>query len=220
VIFFPLDQAAKKGMNALIKDNKLPLVYKDLDIGFFSASIIEPALYFNGNIVDLGEINVRYSPLSLISRKVSAAMENGFVAITAENTKDILNLRGSLDAERISKIAGQSANGTLNINFSYEYISKNGVWDAASDNFALQTPFIKVEGANLKANGIVTGNTFMIQTFSSEGDFPLTLEGQIRLDPVNIGASRLNLSGEVSLAGTPTPFALQGTISALKFSLK
>jgi hypothetical protein len=219
-IFFPFDQAAKKGLNTIINNNKLPIYYTNLNVGLFSAVIEEVAIYFNGAMVDLGDINLSYSPFSLINHKVSAAMENGFVAVSAQNTKNAVNAAADIDTERISKIVGQSATGNVKINFTYEYAVKNGLWDASSEHFAFQTPFMKVSGNNLKANGIISNNTFMIQSFSSEGDFPITLEGQIRLDPSNITGSRLNLNGEIALAGSPTQFALQGTIASPKFSLR
>jgi hypothetical protein len=219
-IFFPFDQAAKKALNTVINNYKIPVYYSDLNAGVSSAVITDAAIYYNGEMIGLGDINFKYSPLSLINRKISADMENGFVSLSAQNAKKAVNAEAALDVERISKLLGQSAAGRLKIDLSYEYASKSGAWEAVSDTFNFQTPFMAVAGKNLKMSGSIGNNIVTVQNFSCEGDFPITLDGQIRIDPVNIKATRINLNGEITLAGAPTPFALQGTLSAPKFSLR
>jgi hypothetical protein len=220
IAFFPFNAAAQKAVNTLILKNKLPVSYSGLEVGLFSASLNGVGLYYNGEALDVGDINLSYSPLSLKTRKVSAAMENGFAVLKAENKRNIISAEAELDVDRIAKIAGQAAEGRLNINLSYDYSAKNGTWEAASDRFAFQTPIMKISGANLKANGNIAGENIIIQNFSSGGDFPITITGQIYINSINAAASRLNLNGEVTLAGTPTPFTLQGTLAAPKFSLR
>jgi hypothetical protein len=218
--FFPFNQAAEKGVNTLINSYKIPVYYKKLRVGLFSAVVEEAEVHLNDAVFNLGDIHLAYSPLSLINYKASASMENGFLAVSAQNTKKAVNTIAEVNVGRIAKIAGHSATGDLKINLIYEYASKSGSWDASTGRFAFQTPFMQITGNNLKASGIISNNNLIVQNFSSEGDFPITLEGQIRLDLSNIALSRLNLSGEVVLAGSPTPFSLQGALSSPKFSLK
>jgi hypothetical protein len=220
IAFFPFNVAAQKAVNTLILKNKIPVSYSGLEVGLFSASLNGVGLSYNGEALDFGDINLSYSPLSLKTRKISAAVENGFAVLKAENKGNIIGAEVNLDVDRIAKIAEQSAEGRLNISISYDYTAKSGTWEAASERFAFQTPIMRISGANLKANGNITGENIMIQNFSSEGDFPITVTGQIHLNSVNAAASRLNLNGEVTLAGTPTPFTLQGVLAAPKFSLR
>jgi hypothetical protein len=220
LFFLPFDKAAEKAINTVIIKNRLPLTYKEVNSGLFSTTVSGVELHRAGQTIELGDPKLRYSPLSLISGKVSAELENAFGTVKISNAGKSAEAEAVLDAARISKVLSQDAAGVLNIKAKYDFTLKTGSWEADSTQFAVQTPLMKVTGKSLKAGGAITENVLMVQNFSAEGDLPLKLTGQIRIDTVNIAASRINLSGEVSLYGNITGFILQGTLLAPKFQLR
>jgi type II secretion system protein N len=217
---FPYSMIVQSVLDKQIAVNKVPMTYSSIDCTLFKTTLKGVNMNYGGNNIELGEVTLRYSPLSALTRKVRANLNSPYGLAEVIHSGGELRADATLDLFRISKIIKQSAQGELTVNLDYDLEKKTGAINLSSGEFTVQTPAMQVKGDSLLGVGEIADSMINLTSFEVKGDSGVKATGKIVLDRENIRRTMLNLSGEASIMGMTSKFAVRGMLSKPIFTLQ
>jgi hypothetical protein len=217
--FFPYDRIVKQELDKAIGANNIPITYTDVSSGPFSTTLYGVQVT-KPQEADLGDVKLSYSPLSILTRKATANIDNGFGKAVIVHKGSAVHLDADLDVDRISRLAGEEAAGLVKAVVDYDYAEQTGTFTLSSGALQAKTPMMTVNADSLSGNGSIAGNVITIAEIKTEGTAGVNLKGVVQLDMKNVIYSMLNLEGEGSIMGMKSAFTLTGRLNAPRFNLK
>ncbi len=226
---FPYSAVVDTVLSELIRANKMLLTYTEVKSGLFHTTVTGVAVNnipFGGRVIDrinLGDIKLSYSPLSALTRNVSAVLESPYGTANIKYGKSGINADASLNVGRLGGILNFRAAGELEVAARYNEKDKKGSFSLNSGAFTATIPgFMEVKGGSLSGEGTVDGNTIMITSLKTTGD-NMVLEsagGRITLDRVDTMRTDLNITGRVKYMGANLDFGVKGTLANPQASMQ
>jgi hypothetical protein len=212
MLFFPLDDIVKKQLDQQIAANQLPVRYSSVSASFFSTTI--EGISMNG--IEIGTLDVSYSPLSYFTKSVHAVLDSPFGSADVENSSGTITVDIKADMEGIGKLLNMPFAGTATLEADYELETQEGKFTLASGAMELEIPFqgskMPVKFDSLAGNGTIAGTMINIESLEAAGAIGAKANGQIGIDPSNIKRSSIALSVEASLYGANVRAAIRGSL--------
>ena len=237
ILFFPLDRVVKYNLDKAIAQMSLPVAYKDVNAGIFSTtiygvSITEPISE------ELGDLRLKYSPLSALTRKAVATISTGFGSANVLHKGSEITLHTSLNSGRIARLMGQTVSGTIEIDLNYNYAEKKGtiaIRNATPATVAVSAHKINLDIESIQAEGIINNNLLDVTNLTVSGNavpFPegsslvlagagkAELKGSITLNMKGLQRSYANLNGNISTGPIALGFSVTGPLEKLSVAIR
>lgn len=216
MVFLPYDKIVQSAVNKEIIKNNLPVRYTAVESGLFTTTFYEVLVYdVNGRYdpVELGDVKISYSPLSVFSRKAQVNLKNVYGQAQVNHTKNKITASVYADLRRLTPYFKAQLGGNMDVNINYDYINRTGDYTLSSTDAKVDVNGINLAFTSVSSSGSLLGNILTISGLTATGTAELTASGQIRLDFKDIHRSLIKAEGEGKMLGMQSRFNVYGVLA-------
>jgi len=216
LLFFPYDTVVKYFLNNAINQNRIPMNYSEIQSSPFGTSINDIE-YFYRNKVSLGTLKIEYSPLSLITKSVSAHTVSSPLNVSAEYKGKTINFKVNQPlseiAQMVPEVGEYVKKGDIRADGQINPANMQGKADIMISNLSVATPvFPSLNFQKITANLTLNKNRLNVKKVQSSGKNKISLNGIVYLNYNSIYNSNLNLKGDIDIAGMKRDFKISGRL--------
>ncbi len=216
LFLFPYDTVAKYFLHKAINEYKLPVNYASLEASAFGAKLSGIDYYYNEKF-SIGSVSVNYSPLSLITRSVSATTVDSPVSANMHFKKNNILFHADQSVDEILKIYPKikkyAKSGNINIKGQINPFAEKGKISVILSNLSLITPITDVKFDQISADFELNKNRLTITNVKSNGSNNVNIKGTVFINYNALIHSVVNLEGSIDIAGFKNNFTIKGRVS-------
>ncbi|AEI15107.1 hypothetical protein Flexsi_1457 [Flexistipes sinusarabici DSM 4947] len=216
LFLFPYDTVVKYFINNAINQNRIPVDYSQIQSSPFGTTI-KNIEYFYKNKLSLGTLKIDYSPLSIITKSVSAHTADSPLDVTAVyngKTFDIkVNQTVSEIAQLVPQVEEYVKKGEIRAEGRINPAKMQGKADIVLSNLSVATPvFPSLNFQKITAGLTLNKNRLKIEKVQSSGENKISLNGIVYLNYNSLYNSNVNLNGNIDIAGMKRDFKVSGRL--------
>lgn len=219
VLLFPYEIIVGDIIQSTADKNNINLQYSDLRVSIRRLEMEGITVgAANAKPYKVNSLVVKYSPLSAITRKVKVIISDQNTRLVATVTPKRINAKGVLDLADVARIVpnspiGMKASGTVDLSLSYNLESGDGKAKARSDKMSISASNFPLSLEKVRFDTTIVANNADIK-LSTKDAFNINMNGNISINPQNVGTSMLNLRGGVLFFGQEQTFTIGGTVNS------
>ncbi len=218
VVLFPYEIVVGKIIQSTAAQNNINIHYDELKVSIRKLTMNNVTVgTINAKPYKINSIVTKYSPLSAITKSARVTITHGNTKINAKVSPKSVNAKGLVDLTDVANIMpgspiGDDATGNMSFALTYSTTSGDGKIRVRSDALAFTANSFPLKLKNVKLDSTITGNNADI-SLTTQDTFNINMNGNVNLNPQNIGSSMLNLRGSVLFFGQKQTFTLGGTVN-------
>lgn len=216
LFLFPYDTVAKYFLHKTINEYKIPINYTSLEASAFGAKLSGIEYYYNENF-SIGSISVNYSPLSVITRSVSASTVDSPINanVLFEKNNILFNVEQSVNGitKIYPKIKEYANSGDVKLEGRINPFVEKGKISIILKNLTLITPITDVKFDQIGADLELNKNRLTITNVKSNGSNNVDIKGTVFINYNALIHSVVNLEGSINIAGFKNNFTVKGRVS-------
>ncbi len=209
LIFFPYTRVVNYFIHNFSQKNKIKINYEYLNSNFFNTKIKKLTI----NNFQINTLTINHNIFKFPFNGITIIGKSNGLLGKIKIIKKNLYLVGFLDLSLFKNYINKNVNGKINFNGEINLNILKG-------DINLQSPQIiyidkklgKVYFKNLKGDLFIEKSKILVKKLYSK-DLPFQINGYISLNFYHLENSRLNLNGEVKIAGMVQNFKIRGSIS-------
>ena len=196
--------------------------YSEINSSPFGTSV-KNIEYFYKNKLSLGTLKIDYSPLSIITKSVSAHTADSPLDVSAVyngKTVDIkVNQAISKIAQMVPEVGEYVKKGNVSADARINPTNMQGKADIVVSNLSVATPvFPSLNFRKITASLTLNKNRLNVEKVQSSGKNKISLNGIVYLNYNSLYNSNLNLKGNIDIAGMKRNFKVSGRLISPRVS--
>lgn len=215
VFSYPYEIFILSKIHDFISKYNLPLDYSKIDSTPFKSTLYDVRIT-SKNRLNLHNINISYSPLSILTKKLNIKAANQTFTFNGAFKKNNFDYDITLNTSKID-IKDFIINGSITINGSINLKNNRGSFNMTSSPLKINLDKQVFNVGQLKGTANLQDNQISINRIESSGDLKLVADGKIFLNNSNIGLSSINIKCSIAYKDNVQNLYIRGTINKPAF---
>ena len=212
---YPYEIFILSKIHDFISNYNLPLDYSKIDSTLFKSTLYDVRVT-SKNKLNLHDINISYSPLSILTKRMNIKAGNKTFTFNGAFKKNNFDYDISLNLSKIN-IEDFIMDGSISINGSINLKNDRGSFNMTSSPLKINVDKQVFNVGQLKGTANLQDSQISINRIESSGDLKLIADGKIFLNNSNIELSSMNIKCSISYKDTVQNLYIRGTINKPAF---